>query len=539
MKIKTRFGLILISIIIGYATGIAYNPFLFLPIAISSFYVFIFFAILLFATRIVLRFSSPKIAEIYKDNRIKLRVIMLICAAFFYLATWTVNYYLLPHHKLHFISLTGDAGVLLLTIFLGWSLFNARKVKVIISLCIVPLCIFISLLTYPSSKNYQSDELRTSDALKSLPYLAWVPSEDNIEKMGVTLHNSNLADDGINIYVYDKDTTAYLMDMSGKIIHEWSSGVHQLHHIEMYDNGDLLGVAEDESLIKLDWNSDIKWVQKLRFHHDVAFSENRNIYALIRKDEIVIYRNLPLPILNDYIVVMSPKGKIEKSISLFEVLKDKLPDNKAGEIYRWIIRPDTLLEILNRKIIRRFAFVGDILSPAYFLHANTIEIIDRSIKGFCKKGDLLVCVRDLNLIGVLDIEKEEFVWQWGYNELLLPHHPTMLENGNILIFDNGEGRGYSRVIELNPLTKKIVWEYKDNPPEQFFSNARGANQRLKSGNTLITDSDNGRVFEVTHDGEKVWEFYTTVDEEKMKRRGIYRMMRITDTEKYPCLKEKI
>ena len=44
------------------------------------------------------------------------------------------------------------------------------------------------------------------------------------------------------------------------------------------------------------------------------------------------------------------------------------------------------------------------------------------------------------------------------------HAPTPLPNGNLLIFDNGTLRGYSRVIELNPLTEEIAWEY-DGKPE--------------------------------------------------------------------------
>jgi hypothetical protein len=34
----------------------------------------------------------------------------------------------------------------------------------------------------------------------------------------------------------------------------------------------------------------------------------------------------------------------------------------------------------------------------------------------------------------------------------------------------------------------------------------GTGQRLPNGNTLITESDNGRAFEVTKDKEIVWEY---------------------------------
>jgi hypothetical protein len=88
----------------------------------------------------------------------------------------------------------------------------------------------------------------------------------------------------------------------------------------------------------------------------------------------------------------------------------------------------------------------------------------------------------------------------------------------------------SRVIEFNPVTLDIVWEYVNvvdctptlSPPflpvcaeetdgtmnRKFFSAFLSSAQRLKNGNTLITEGINGRVFEVTVEGEVVWEHYS-------------------------------
>ncbi len=175
--------------------------------------------------------------------------------------------------------------------------------------------------------------------------------------------------------------------------------------------------------------------------------------------------------------------------------------------------------------------------PLDILHTNTIGIIDRDIAGLCKKGDLLLSMAHLDLIAILDIEKGKVIWKWGQGELSMQHNPVLLKNGNILIYDNGMKRRYSRIVELNPLMKEIVWEYKTNPPKEFFTYYRGANQRLPNGNTLITEGEIGHVFEVTHDGEIVWEFYAPeVKEDEKIRTMIPRMIRITDLENYPCLK---
>ena len=44
---------------------------------------------------------------------------------------------------------------------------------------------------------------------------------------------------------------------------------------------------------------------------------------------------------------------------------------------------------------------------------------------------------------------------------------------------------------------------------------------------LATDSDSGRVFEVTQDGQKVWEFWNPdLSDDGKNRSTIYRMMRL-------------
>ena len=68
------------------------------------------------------------------------------------------------------------------------------------------------------------------------------------------------------------------------------------------------------------------------------------------------------------------------------------------------------------------------------------------------------------------------------------------------------GRDWSRVIEVDPRTDEIVWEYRAEVPTDFYSRTRGASQRLSNGNTLVTESEKGRIFEITRDGEVVWDF---------------------------------
>lgn len=65
---------------------------------------------------------------------------------------------------------------------------------------------------------------------------------------------------------------------------------------------------------------------------------------------------------------------------------------------------------------------------------------------------------------------------------------------------------FSRVLEIDPATKSIVWKYQDPIPMNFFSPFISNARRLPNGNTLINEGMFGRFFEVTPAGEVVWEY---------------------------------
>ncbi len=107
------------------------------------------------------------------------------------------------------------------------------------------------------------------------------------------------------------------------------------------------------------------------------------------------------------------------------------------------------------------------------------------------------------------------------------HNPTMLENGNILLYDNGNRRNYSRILEVRPDDQEVVWQYEGNPRDSFYSmNISGA-QRLPNGNTLVCEGRSARFFEVTPDKDIVWEYISPFWTEHMgqKSRAVFRAHR--------------
>jgi hypothetical protein len=162
--------------------------------------------------------------------------------------------------------------------------------------------------------------------------------------------------------------------------------------------------------------------------------------------------------------------------------------------------------------------------------------------------NIIWCARSTNITAITSKKTGKIVWQAGpdfehdraiksLGQIIGQHHAHMIPKGlpgegNILVFDNGGWAGYgapnpgaptgvdnalrdySRVLEYDPITFKILWQYTPQeggfpiPPFafMFYSGFVSSAQRLPNGNTLITEGAYGRIFEVTANHEIVWEF---------------------------------
>jgi len=539
MDTKITLIALILLIITGYTIAFIGSPLFFIVYMYLSLMT-VFFVLFSLAANIILMIIPKDIREEYRQRKITFKLTVLVSYLVFLFFVCGINHiFFLGASPL--TRLFGNAGVLIFTIFLGWVILR-RAGRVLALSGILVFIVFVSIVSNVNISGFEDSGPSSVESLRSLPYLRWVPAEKTAEETGVALFDRNKSIGGINLYASRNKPSAFLIDMSGNILHKWTARIRSKdswQHIEICKNGDLLAYDSGDYLMRLDWSSKIKWIRNIRVHHDIAVNENGRIYVLARKDKIVFIRGIPVPILADYIAVFSSNGKLVKEIPLFKILKSQISPVKLICIYVDIFGHELLSRDFFKKLYKR--------EDAYFFkhgtafdifHNNAVEIIDRKMEGICKKGDILISVRELDLIGIIDPEKQKLVWMWGPNELSRQHHPTLLNNGNILIFDNGPDRNYSRVIELDPVSEKIKWEYKSQRPEDFFSSIRGWCQRLPEGNTLITESNKGRVFEITKDGSLVWEFYNPeIREEKEERAAIYSMERIVDKEKCAKLRE--
>jgi hypothetical protein len=157
-------------------------------------------------------------------------------------------------------------------------------------------------------------------------------------------------------------------------------------------------------------------------------------------------------------------------------------------------------------------------------HGNTVAPLP--------DGRVMFSFRNISTVGIIDKVSGEIVWRLGGEVLAQQHDPSLLPNGNVLVYDNGSHSGqhplpFSRVVEVETSANQVVWEYFDNPAYNFFSPYISGARRLPNGNTLITEGMFGRMFQVTPEGDIVWEYINPHYHEDAENAVVNRVFRAT------------
>ncbi|MDJ0868695.1 MAG: arylsulfotransferase family protein [Myxococcota bacterium] len=363
-------------------------------------------------------------------------------------------------------------------------------------------------------------DAQQEEMLARLGYIDFAEEEAGGEH-GVVVFDRERTHPGYNLYAIRSLCRAELIDMAGRLVNAWEHAPCGFwSNPELLPNGDLLITGSDPAdasresriaamyLMRLGWDGEVIWKRRVAAHHDVERTPRGQLLTLTSR-----FRRIPAVhrgawIEDNSLALLTPDGELVEDASFFDLLR-AAPD-------RFRLQRLAVLE-------RDGALEMDLF------HANSVEWMDHpGLAGehpLYAPSNLLTCVRNQDSIVVIDWDRKRLVWAWGRGVLSRPHHPTVIENGNILVFDNGPFRRWSRVVEVDPRRDEIVWEYRAPRPEDFFSGGRGSNQRLPNGNTLIADSDSGRAFEVTREGEIVWEFLTPHIDDEGHRATIIRMRR--------------
>jgi len=398
---------------------------------------------------------------------------------------------------------------------------------------VVILLIWAGPVLADETEEKPEDWERRLEMLRSVPYLGTTQDTVGGGQTGVLYWVPEKAQPGYNLYCTKDTREAFLLDMDGAIVHHWTYPMEVSEtetdqdggsdHAILLEDGDLIVIRRNKELLRIDRDSKVLWKRAMLAHHDVAVSPDGSLYVIVQ--EIRRYRGLRVWF--DNLIHLTADGR---EIGRWETYQH-LNELKAALDTRDFL--DTVLDQRTNPPPQGddSLYAGRPKTEGHgydYFHLNTITVLPATPLGErdrrFQEGNLLVCFRSVNQIAVLEKGTYHILWAWGQAELEWPHHPTLLPNGHILIFDNGVKRQRSRVLEMDPLTAEIVWQYAPPPPEVFYSYTRGSAQRLDNANTLICESDKGRAFEVTPQGEIVW-IWLNPETVGDVRKTVYRMIR--------------
>lgn len=334
-------------------------------------------------------------------------------------------------------------------------------------------------------------------------------------EQSVTKYNPDKSYGGYTMFAPHATKDVWLIDMEGRIVQHWKLPELLGSDVRLLPNGNQMRVIKSWNepsgymgtvgtyLQEVDWEGNVVWEHEDPYqHHDFCRLENGNT------------------ILNRHVVVPAEIARTAKG-GIPGTEPEELDGAIWGQAFREIT-PDgeTVWEWIGYEH----------MDPEIDVMCG---ICPRSIWGYVNgfdvfpNGDIVGSFRCLNAMIIIDRKTGDIKWRWGKWELGHQHNTSVLENGNVLVFDNGYHRlpPYefkftasmeigSRVLEVNPKTNEIEWEYKHENPSAFWSPICSSAERLPNGNTLICESTSGRIFEVTPDREIVWEFYNPFYEHK-------------------------
>jgi hypothetical protein len=312
---------------------------------------------------------------------------------------------------------------------------------------------------------------------------------------------------GYTLYVVRDFCRANLIDLAGNIVHSWQAEpCKRWSNAELFPNGNLAVTDGRGRLLWFSWTGKVKWKKALRAHHDLEITPDGKIAVLTRGFRKIPEVSTSHEVNDNVITLLERNREIVGTLSLY----DTLSQNSIG------------FRFLDRIVVKK---------RIDLIHANSVEWVrperswDTRPGSVYEPGNVLVSVRHQDTIVILNWPRKELVWAWGQGVISAQHDASWLRNGNILLFDNGLASKRSRVVEVNPLSREIVWEYSGGRTDPFFSASRGSAQRLPNGNTLVAVSDSGHAFEVTRDGRVVWKFWNPIVDEKNHRATIIRAKR--------------
>ena len=372
--------------------------------------------------------------------------------------------------------------------------------------------------------------------------------------------------EGYTLFAPMGSRETYLIDNDGAVVHSWSSDYASGTSEYLLEDGTLVRTAKPQGpnqwfnaggatgrVEQWSWGGDLLWEFEYsngyhRLHHDIEVLPNGNVLMIAWEwvdgaDAIAAGRDPSLltdgELWPDHIIEIEPTGSSGGDIVWEWHAWDHLVQDydSSKDSYGVVADHPELIDV---------NYVSG-RESADWNHTNSIDYNS-------DLDQILLSVRSFNEIWVIDhsTTSEEaaghtggdlgmggdLLYRWGNPQaydtgtaddqvFFGQHDAEWIGDGipgedNILVFNNGTGRSYSSVDEIDtPLAADgsytivagqpygpddLTWSYTAEPATSFYADHISGSQRRANGNTLVTNGTGGTLFEVTISGEIVWEY---------------------------------
>jgi hypothetical protein len=384
---------------------------------------------------------------------------------------------------------------------------------------------------------------------------------------GTTIYKPDKSWNGYTVFQSEAAPGAVLIDMNGNLLRSWRHIVG--YPVSILPGGHVMGGTVgratktythhlgSDDLVQEDWAGNVVWTFGKADEIEV---EGRRHWSA-RQNHDFVREGAPV---GYYVPGQAPQLRGGKTLILSQrsgswpnVTRDHLP--RAARIIEVSWEGEILWDWMPAEHFDEFGHSEEarntIMRGCKNQHCVFLNTVSRvGPNRFYDAGDErfhpdnVVSDDRGTMIFVISRRTGQIVWKVGpeytstpalrkLGPIIGPHHAHVIPRGlpgegNILVFDNGGAAGfgapnpgaptgewnalrdYSRVLEFDPVTLDVVWQYTARSAgsvpvmedSKFYSHYASGAQRLPNGNTLIAETTYGRIIEVTREGEIVWEY---------------------------------
>lgn len=398
---------------------------------------------------------------------------------------------------------------------------------------------------------------------------------------GTTIYQPDKAWNGYNVLSILDTPLIIVTDMNGNVVKQWEGfNLSPGGPARVLPGGFAMGTTganpphqEALALVLLDFAGNEIWRfdrnEQITLQNGESVSSARVHHDWQRKDYPAGYYSPAFrpETLGSDTLLLTHTNHMDSNVASVRLEDDRLLEISASGEITWEWKASEHIDEFNFNAEERAAIAkGSRYSQARdsfdWMHINSATYVgpnqwfDAGDSRFAP-DNVIISSRESSVIAII-ARDGSVAWQIGpdfsrteeqqnIGQVIGQHHAHFIPPGlpgasNIIIFDNGGSSGYgapspiaptgtgiyaratSRILEINPVTLELVWSYAR--PNFFSTNISGA-QRLPNGNTLITEGAPGRIFEVTAEGETVWEYMNAPSPYSSREsNSVYRAYRI-------------